>query len=470
MSSTLDFLKPQNRVRVNFTNRGLAKIIPSVRSLNPATPDRNTVVEIAKILEDVVVEKREPTGFASIPEFVGLDYIGYIIDKERRDKKTSQWVRIDEYRIVGTSANNFKDSRVAYGNCYRYRISSVMKVTERRKVEMSTVDLQDDIREFETARIEESLLVNQNLIAEVDRITNTGLVPQSSLAGRSTTTFELLNSVVVTANEEETKVIAVAADTAIVNIENMRLLENLSVNSFDLMQGTISSVELQRLIEKNLKNFTESKFEYTSHYYKSEPSDWVMVNVAEFKPPPPPSAIKVTPNSSEGWITVTWLAPAHIQRDIASFRLYRRQSIGQRWSPLGEFGVVDNFFVDKAVKLNREYIYALTSVDAHGLESFLSTQIQAELNPNFIVEKEERPLRWISGSGARPDKDFNQVFKKFFDPEVPIVVEDNIVIGPTTFFNDTQKKFLVRVKSLDIHEVKEFVISLENENVGPPTG
>jgi hypothetical protein len=100
----------------------------------------------------------------------------------------------------------------------------------------------------------------------------------------------------------------------------------------------------------------------------------------------------------------------------------------------------------------------------HDIESFLSIQTQAQLNPNFTFEKQERLLRWISGSGATPDE-INAVYKRFFDPEVPIVAQENIVIGPTVSYNKTDRKLLVRVTSLDTHEKKEFTISLQNENV-----
>ncbi len=460
--------KQQNFAQVNFSNRGLVTVFPTVRSLDPQTPNRDTVVEVAKILEEVVVEKTEPTGFASIPEFVGLDYIGYIVDKERLDKATGQWVRIDEYRVVGSMANNFKDSRLAYGNCYRYRIKSIIKITKREEVEsLEKFDLQEDIRELEARLIGDNLAAQQEVIASIDAITNLGISSQTS-RGDVPTTFNLLEGLTVEATAKGTKTVAVAADTAINNIQNLRQMQNLNVQDFNLITGTISSTELQRIVEKTVSKFTESKFTYTSFYYTSNPTGWKYVNVAEFKPPPPPSAIKITPSSPNGWISVTWLTPAHIQRDIVAFKLYRRNMTGQAWEKLGEFSLIDNFFVDKSVKFNREYTYALTSLDAHGLESVLSTQIQAELNPNFSVEQEERALRWISGSGARPDKGFTQVFKKFFEPEVPIVAENNIVIGPTTVFKEESKRFLVRVTSLDVHETKEFVLQIQNENVGSP--
>jgi len=476
--SIISVEKPQNLLYVNFTNRGLSKVFKSVRSLDSRTPDKNSVVEVSKLLKDVKVTSKEPIGFASIPEFVGLDYVGYVIDKERLDKSTGQWERIDEYRVLGTKASNFKDSRVAYGNCYRYRIKAIIKVTHKKEIELSDqTDIEEDLRDVEAAQAEERLMAQQEVIAKVDRIVSRGLAPVTSVSSgtpnTSTTTlagnkqtFSVLENLVLEATPDTLRSVAVPADTAIKNIANLRQLKNLTVSDSSLAEGKVSTKMLEKIVQESLKSFKESRFEYVSFYYRSVPSEWQYVQIAEFIPPPPPSAISIVPNSPEGNIMITWLTPANSQRDIVSFKLYRRSRVGQPWDTVGKFDLVDNLFVDKAVKFDVEYIYALTSVDAHGFESTLSTQIQAELNPNFITEGQERGLRWISGSGARPDKGFTSVFKKFFEPEVPIVAQDNVVIGPTTLFNDVQKKYVVRIKSLDVHEQKEFVISLENENVG----
>jgi hypothetical protein len=123
-----------------------------------------------------------------------------------------------------------------------------------------------------------------------------------------------------------------------------------------------------------------------------------------------------------------------------------------------------NLFVDRNVQVGRPYIYALTSVDVHGTESFLSTQIQAELNSNYALEKEEKKLKWISGSGAKPEEiDF--VLKKFFNRTEQIVARRNIVLSPNTKFAEAEKNLIIKITSLDTHEVKELKVVLTNNNV-----
>ena len=54
---TLRLDKPQNFAKVNFTNRGLSKVFKSVRSIDAKTPNRNTVIEVARLLKDVKISK-----------------------------------------------------------------------------------------------------------------------------------------------------------------------------------------------------------------------------------------------------------------------------------------------------------------------------------------------------------------------------------------------------------------------------
>ena len=94
----------------------------------------------------------------------------------------------------------------------------------------------------------------------------------------------------------------------------------------------------------------------------------------------------------------------------------------------------------------------------------MSIQIGVELNSNYILEKEEKPLKWISGSGLKPSE-INSVIKKFFNQTEQIIAKKNIFISPTTKFAETQKDLIIKIKSLDTHEIKELKIILRNSNM-----
>jgi len=457
--------RPQKNIRVCFTNRGLNKVVKSIRSLSETTPDKKTIVNIANILSDLTISKEEPTGFVSIPEFIGLDYVGYIIDKERLDKRTGKWIRVDEYKIIGVKSNNFKDSRVAYNNCYRYRIKSIIKATIAiTKKSFETFEFAQNIRRFERDRIKEQLRIKQDVISNISRITNQGLTSKSS-KGIKRTSFDLFDGLKIRSDQRKTESIRVPIKDPRDKIRNFRRMKNLRLRDLDIVRGTISKSGLQKEINRNLRRFIEQQVEYISFYYESFSSKaWQYEDISENIPPPPPESIKITPSSLKEEICLAWLKPANSQRDIKFFRVWRRLKVGERWQSLIVLPESQNFFLDINVRFNRKYIYALSCIDAHNIESFLSTQIQAELNPNYIAEQTEKDLKWISGSGTKPSE-INIVLKKFRDIEKPIIAKKNFAISPTNEMNEANKKLLIRVTSLDTHEKKEFNITLKNVNI-----
>ena len=234
--------------------------------------------------------------------------------------------------------------------------------------------------------------------------------------------------------------------------------------SFDFIKGTISRERLRKLINKNLKKFRNTKIDYVSRFYESEPNkNWIYVHVMESEPPPPPSAIKITPNTPREEMSITWLKPGNSQRDIKHFKVYHRNKVGEEWNMLAKVRENENIFIQK-FDLAQKHIFAITSVDAHDLESFLSIQTQAEFNENFINEKKEKELKFISGSGVKPEET-NLILKKFFKPAETIIAKKSITISPTEEFAAISKDLIVRITSLDTHEQKELKIRLENLNI-----
>jgi hypothetical protein len=466
--ATLDLSnQPQSSIQVNFSNRGLAKVIKFEDSLEQNTIDRATIVEVGNLLSNVEIVKGQPTGFKSIPEFVGADYVGYIIEKERLGKN-GKWIRVDEYRIIGSAAAGFKDSRVAYGNVYRYRIKSVVKITFKiSKKSHENLELVENIRQFEKEQIREQIGARKETIANIEKVTNLGISRKSS-TGREPTVYDLLSGFKITADEQRSGVTRISAGSKDPE-RDLRRAKNLRVQDLEVMRGSISSEQLQKQINNILSSIQEEVFEYRSYYYEGKPSkSWQIVEITENIPPPPPSAIKVVPNSTKGTICVSWLPPANSQRDIKQFKFYHRNELGRPWQILEVFDIRDTVF-EREYDLNKKHIFAISSLDVHGMESFLSTQIQAEFNPNYKIEKKEKLLKWVSGSGAKISE-VNAVFKRFLETEDPIVAKRSVEISPTPFFGETSKNLLIRVTSLDTHEQKEYNLTITNTNLGKTVG
>ena len=144
--------------------------------------------------------------------------------------------------------------------------------------------------------IKDNIKAQQEVIANIDNIVSRGIQSQSSL-GVQEFTLDIFEGMKVTATAEKMDVAVVPADRAINTIQNLAQLSNLAVSSLDIMNGTISTTDLHRLMERSSVQTLEQKFEYTSFYYKSEPTGWFYVGVTENVPPPPPSAIKIIPRS-----------------------------------------------------------------------------------------------------------------------------------------------------------------------------
>jgi hypothetical protein len=86
---------------------------------------------LASSLADIKVERKISQGFYSVKELRGIEYVGYIIEKEVLIRGTEKWKKIDEYRIIGADVDTYLDSRVIYGEMYRYRIKSVIRSTKK---------------------------------------------------------------------------------------------------------------------------------------------------------------------------------------------------------------------------------------------------------------------------------------------------------------------------------------------------
>lgn len=473
-----------NLIRVNFTNRGLAKIVKDGSSLSSTTPNKSTIVNLSTLLSGLQIQRGAPIVFDTIQDFLGVDYIGYIIEKERLNKNTGEWERIDEYRIIGTSANSFTDTRIAYGESYRYRMRSVIKVSQSvQKPVLQVLSKNDNISVLKQNTINQSLQANQAILSNLNK-TSMGLSSKTS-SGIVSQKIKLDENTSLSVTPSSTEIVT---SSSMAN-ENLRLSQNLRVSNLSLTTGNSTSEELKTLINDNVNNLKQQSVSFESSYYESNPTkNWIYVNIIDETAPPAPQSIKIVPDSVNKQIMISWLKPPNTQRDIQYFKIYRREKVGDTWSLLTTTREIDlnsdgqisdlekveaaaslipengNLFFDKNVEFGKQYIYAMTCVDVHGTESFLSIQIQAQLNANFALEKQEKQLKWISGSGAKPSE-INFVIKKFLNRNENLIAKKNIFISPTTKFAETRRDLIIKVKSLDTHIVHEVKVVLLNTNI-----
>lgn len=471
MAIALNYSPPSSLIKVVFPNRSFSKVFATTAVTKLSGAQATSLGVMADLLSDLKVTRETPPPFDSIKEMAGIEYVGYIIDKERLNRSTGDWHRTDEYRLIGADSNSFKDTRVAYGEIYRYRMKSVIRITTRSvTTETTTNNSFQSIYALITQRLNEEIQKNKELFFNTNNFVNKGLRGKNK---PKIIEIKLFGDFIARFSTDKVEVVQAGTPLAV----NGRSLQNSKITHINVL-GKSFNVYLP------IKNttITTQKEAFKSHYYESVPSkEWTYVDIFEDVPPPPPEAIKISPNTLSNQIIITWLRPSNSQRDIKAYRVYRRSETGEAWALLTEVDEIDinsdgipdapvamanssNLFIDKTVNVGMKYIYALSCVDIHGIESFLSTQIQAQLNSNFALEREEKPLKWISGSGAKKTE-ISFVYKKFFNRTETLVAKKNIKITPNTKFNETTMNFLIRVRSLDTHEKKEYKLTLINEKV-----
>lgn len=140
----------------------------------------------------------------------------------------------------------------------------------------------------------------------------------------------------------------------------------------------------------------------------------------EFEPPKPPNRLNIVFNNQTLLPRLTWCFPLNKQRDIKRFQIFKRLSIDKPFVLIGEIDFDDSiikgsfpevaidknyykfdypvtYFVDKTHNDGEKPIYAICSVDAHGMSSNYSAQIQFERDrytnrvKRTIISKENAP-------------------------------------------------------------------------------
>jgi len=226
-------------------------------------------------------------------------------------------------------------------------------------------------------------------------------------------------------------------------------------------------------------------------------------------PPPPPENLSVILDPVYKKPIITWHFPFNPQRDIKRFQIFKRRTINQPFSLLAEYdfdnSVEKSEVGEKAIKENifkfispqttfrdRSFaltsdtaIYAIASVDAHGMTSGYSEQIEV----TYDKYTNQFKIKLISKRSApKPypnlyiDKDFFEDAVKssnkdrcniFFDPEYYNLVKkiENSDTGQSTFsrlnyFKATQDNFpyLFHFVNIDLQDDNIFKVKIVDKS------
>lgn len=190
---------------------------------------------------------------------------------------------------------------------------------------------------------------------------------------------------------------------------------------------------------------------------------------------PPPSPADFTVAYVDGSALLTWCMPVDVQRDIARFQIFKRRSLQQPFTLLAELDF-STYFADSNEQPQVAYavqqptmqyadgsftsgdIYALASIDAHGLTSGYSQQLQVTLRNNRAQLRRIVPAgcpkaypNLFYESDPFPDVTFEQgksTINVAFTPQ-HIAVQGNRGAYERAVIMDTQGHYALQVTSLD---------------------
>ena len=226
----------------------------------------------------------------------------------------------------------------------------------------------------------------------------------------------------------------------------------------------------------------------------------VVVDCIETTPPPPPSDFTVNWDSVSASPRLLWTFPVNLQQDIKRFQVFRRASINEPFQLLKELDFdnsavrFDNFeivepslieklafpkthFIDKDFDRTKNYIYAVCCIDAHGLSSQYSMQLQVSFDKfsNKVTRKH------IATSGApKQYPNFHLLIdtfvdtmkvsgfskmKVFFDPEylsLTDAAEHDLGLLKTIKHNNFNK-YMLQFINVDLHKSRIFNIMLDDQ-------
>jgi hypothetical protein len=158
-------------------------------------------------------------------------------------------------------------------------------------------------------------------------------------------------------------------------------------------------------------------------FVQSNKSKALSIRTVETVPPRPPVNLKVAWHQPDKGSLLTWNHPANPQKDIKRFQVFRRASIQEGFTLLAEYDFDYSeilyssgeqvephikikvpkpvyHFIDKNIDLDKNYIYAVRSIDAHGLASGYSMQISCRYNKftNKIDSRLLSPQGTVTGT------------------------------------------------------------------------
>jgi hypothetical protein len=157
----------------------------------------------------------------------------------------------------------------------------------------------------------------------------------------------------------------------------------------------------------------------TKFLVASRPTAPIVVSCHEMVPPPPPADVRFTWDWDTDKLFISWAFPPNPQRDIKRFQVFRRRSINESFELVKQIEFDDSmvpapyaeqpdprlvervtnpklYWVDDEFTRESTFIYALGTVDAHGMVSAYGPQSRV----SYMKYRNRLKVERISSGGA----------------------------------------------------------------------
>lgn len=318
---------------------------------------RNEIEKFFFNASDIVKKSDVPDAIAGINE--KSRYVGYVIVKERlKDLQSENFEEVDTIIITNPRVSTYIDTKIAYGEVYRYRIRSIYKFINDKNLPMF-----DD----------PDIIINKDQIK---------------------------------------------------------------------------------------KNFINKTLRNNAFYFDSQFSEEEEIAAVDTRRPDAPFNFIVKANSKSKNIFLTWNQKQQ-QNDVVGFNIYRRSVSGSFERLNNELlPVRNNFYIDKNVEYDKEYIYAVQSFDFHENPSKLTfhkkTSLKLQDLQDVIYENAtEVDVPYSLELGEQPPitGDDTIEFKK----------NVSILINPLYLNTDRNINYLLKFTSLDSFIEKEIKLNFKTK-------
>lgn len=252
---------------------------------------------------------------------------------------------------------------------------------------------------------------------------------------------------------------------------------------------TVAYIEIQAY------NLETNKIMVVGFLVASKPKRTLDIKCEELSPPPPPSDFNITWDYTKNLPRILWSFPPNTQRDIKYFQIFRREAINQPFQLIKMYDFNDSiiktepnenlihteliekvynpnigqttpptFFYDQEFTKESSYIYALCSIDAHGLSSNYSMQLHIKFDK--ITSK--LIVQLISIAGA--PKPYPNVYINV-DSFVDTIKDEGhkqikIIFNPEyirVFNSQNQDLELLKTNSEDFYQLQLINVDLQQE-------